>query len=111
LTFVERNGGPAYYSEEYPGTTTQEAIRAAIDRTKFVDNLLPCFENKMAIENLQLALYWLEKRVYLKRQQKLACVNQAHQEGGRVPFWSLDIEQLSTCPTCRHIHCDEHKTI
>ena len=44
LTFLKRNGGPVQRDEEYPGTLSQEVIRALIARTKYLDALMPCRE-------------------------------------------------------------------
>ena len=108
LTFVKRSGGPVQHETEYPGTTTQEVIRALIDRTKYVDYLLPCQENKTALLLLRGALYWLERRAFLRKQQQLARVNQAHAEG-IVPFSSYEIEDLPICIGCGHVYCFEHQ--
>ena len=107
LTFVKRSGGPAQYEKDYPGTTTQEAIRALIERTKFVDQLLPCIENQAALICLRSALYWLERRAYLRRIQKLNRVNEPH-KADTVPFSTSSIEDYPICWTCGHIFCGDH---
>ena len=109
LTFGKRSGSPVQHETEYPGTTTQEVIRAAIDRTKYVDALLPCQENYRAILLLREALYWLERRAYLRKRQQLAQVNQSHADSGSMPFTAHEIEAVPICIICGHISCFDHQ--
>lgn len=96
LTFVKREG------EGYPGnvghhsgTTTQEVLRALIDRTKYVDKQEPCGENSEVLYNLRYAIYFLEER--------------AADRHGRILNLSEDdiyrIEEMPTCEKCGHIGC------
>lgn len=105
LTFIKRNGGPVIRDEEYPGTTTQEVIRACIDRTKYMDALLPCRENELALSGLRQALYWYEVRAYRRHVQKINRLNVMDDESLAlpVPFSANAIEDLPTCPYCGHI--------
>lgn len=104
LTFAKRSGGPVVYDEEHPGTTTQEVIRVAIDRIKYVDTLLPCDENSAALFYLRMALWSLEARAYRRKCQHLARVDAPHRESP-VPFFPTGIEDLPICPSCGHICC------
>jgi hypothetical protein len=111
LTFIKRNGGPVIRDEEYPGTTTQEAIRACIDRTKYVDALLPCRENELALAGLRQALYWYEARAYRRHVQHINRLNVMDDESLALPlpFVAHEIELLPTCPHCGHIVGDWDK--
>lgn len=95
LVFVKREG------EGYPGnvghhagTTTQEVLRALIDRMKYVDNQIHHARNDQAIYNMRAAIYELEYR--------------AAERHGRV--WNragvVGIEDDPTCPKCHHIGCE-----
>lgn len=44
------------------GTTNEEVLRVLIDRIKFLNEKLSSEENFAVIDNLQRALFWLEKR-------------------------------------------------
>ena len=110
LTFIKRNGGPVQRDEEYPGTFSQEVIRALIDRTKYLDALLPCRENVMALAGLRQALYWYEVRAYRRHAQGLNRVNALDDETVElpVPFEMHHIEELPTCASCGHILTADH---
>lgn len=96
LQFVKREG------EGYPGnvghhsgTTTQEVLRALIDRTLYVDAQIPCGENLEVLDHLRHAIYFLEDR--------------AAERHGRDPIpeeWIDHIETLPTCEKCNHVGCD-----
>lgn len=44
------------------GTTNEEVLRMLIDRMNYLDRKFPCRENIEAINKLDEALMWLEKR-------------------------------------------------
>ena len=98
LTFVKREGEkyPGNVSN-YPGTTTQEVLRALIDRIKYVDKQLLCRENKVVLDSLRQSINFLESR--------------AHRLRGKVLLLTVDeyakIEDIPTCDTCGHILCKE----
>ena len=106
LIFVKRMG------EKYPGNdcaregvTTQEVLRALIDRLQYVDNQHPWDENKFVIKLLRNAIFGLEIRAARARGDE-AGFRKALKESG---FYSPDqIEKIPTCPKCGHIGC-EHK--
>jgi hypothetical protein len=90
LRFVKREG------PNYPGnvgvqcgTTLQEVLRACIDRVKYLDNQIPCMENKRVIIHLGLAIDMLEQRA-------------AHRHNRRAPEDSVG---GTTCPLCLHVGC------
>jgi hypothetical protein len=97
LTFVKREG-PGFPGNvgAHPGTTTQEVLRALIDRGKYVNNQIPCAETEAATELMKSALLLLELR--------------AARRHGRVAkaFDTLDEAATTreTCPRCGHVGCD-----
>jgi len=92
LQFVKREG------EMYPGnvgtcpgTTTQEVLRALIDRTLYVNGQDPCVTNYVVLEHLRRALWELEDRAAKRR-------------GARVPeYLAAVIENEPTCSLCGHV--------
>lgn len=48
LKFVKRSGGAVHYDKEWPGMQTQEVLRALIDRTQYLYDVLPCKETAEA---------------------------------------------------------------
>jgi hypothetical protein len=95
LRFVKRQG-PNYPGNKgaHPGTTIQEVCRALIDRLDYVNNQIPCMDNRKSRAALQSAIYWLEKRA-------------AERHGRTLKAEAFDIEHVPTCPKCGHIECNE----
>lgn len=72
LTFIRRSSGIVDYGDrEHPGTNTQEVIRALIDRSLYLDWVLPCDETKDAVWHLRQALYCYEVRAWKRKQEKV----------------------------------------
>lgn len=96
LTFVKREG------EGYPGnvghhlgTTTQEVLRALIDRTKYVDNQIHDSRNDKVLYHLRSSIFELESRA-------------AERHGRELPNFKLErIELQPVCAKCGHIGCNE----
>lgn len=65
LEFVNREPG-----EEREGPTTQEVIRALIDRTYYCDHCLPCALNEQAVFHLRMALSLHEARHLIRATEK-----------------------------------------
>ena len=42
LKFIKRSGGAVEHPNEHPGVNTQEVLRALIERTEYLDQILPC---------------------------------------------------------------------
>lgn len=97
LRFVKR-AGPGFPGNKgaHPGTIIQEVCRAMIDRLDYVDNQIPCPDNRKARLNLSLVIYWLEKRA-------------AERHGRTLQSPITDIEYVPTCPKCGHIECGGHQ--
>lgn len=93
LYFVKRVG------DKY-GTTTQEVIRALIDRTQYVDKQKSHSRNLVVIRSLRQALRELEMRAAEERG-----------EGDAVPtIFKLKAPELApTCDTCGHVCCSKHR--
>lgn len=64
LTFVNREGNA------HPGTTTQEVLRALIDRTFHCDNCLPSPYNEKIVYHLRQALLQHELRALERKMDK-----------------------------------------
>lgn len=106
LTFVKRVGTNYPFNEPpvYEGTTSQEVIRALIDRSKYVDVQKPHAANKRVIALLREALYELENCAAEIRGDGVAL-----QEAVSDPNTGF-IELLVTCNKCGHIGCTVHAT-
>lgn len=46
----------------HDGTTNEELIDVLLDRLSYLDELMPCMENKQAIKSLTTAQDWLKRR-------------------------------------------------
>ena len=62
ITFVNREPG-----REHDGTTTQEVIRALIDRTQYCDHCLPWDGNRQIVAHLRMALTLHECRGIIRK--------------------------------------------
>lgn len=98
LTFVKREGeGFPGNVGSHPGTTTQEVLRALIDRADYVNGQIPCAETEAAAALMRSALLLLELR--------------AARRHARTPgaFATLDeaIDGTHACPRCGHVGCDD----
>lgn len=107
LRFVKRIGAkyPGNEPPGYGGTTSQEVIRALIDRTKYVDaqidrttevSQLGHVANAKVIGHLRQALIWLEMRAALERGDNMA----SHLIDGL-----QEPELAETCDHCGHVLC------
>lgn len=103
LTFVKRSDGAVQYDKEWPGVQTQEVLRALIDRTKYLDSILPCAETKDAIQHLRMTLFMYEVRAWWRKQEKVNRKDPQHDDEARprpwrkepfedVPFTEYEIE-------------------
>lgn len=98
LTFVKRDY-PAWKfpgnDGSYPGTTTQEVMRALIDRAKYVNSQIPHPANQVVIDNLRNSIRELERRAAENHKRELRW-NEIRE----------DIENEPTCNQCGHIQCN-----
>lgn len=79
------------------GTNCQEVMRVLIDRIKYLDQQIPCGENKGIIRNLQTCIALLELRAAKRHQVHLD--RRVDPEG---------VEQQVTRLVCGHIFCGGH---
>lgn len=95
LTFVKREGeGYPGNVGHFSGTTTQEVLRALIDRTIYVNNQIPDPHNDFVLHYLRSSIFELESR--------------AAERHGRALFHETlikEIETMSVCEKCGHIGC------
>lgn len=94
LSFVKREG--AHYPGNvghHSGTTTQEVIRALLERARYVNSQIPCLETEAVIACLQQALLLCEIRAKRVKGGHLQCDSLAA------------MEHASTCHHCGHIEC------
>ena len=94
LTFVKREG-PGYPGNvgHHAGTTTQEVLRALINRSLYVNNQIFDWRNDMVTKKLRECILQLELRAA-----------ERHERGLYVPKLA-GIESMPTCPKCNHIGC------
>jgi len=71
LAFIKRSGGTVKYEHEHPGTNVQSVLRALIDRTKYLDSLVPCVENGDVLYHLRMALLCYEGRAWRRKHDKV----------------------------------------
>lgn len=92
LQFVKRKG-PNYPGnrDSRPGTTSQEVLRAVIDRALYVNRQRPCWQTRLSIPLLKLAV-WLYERRAAKRHGRGAPGYQEATFG-------------ETCQACGHVGC------
>lgn len=92
LRFVKREGeGYPGNKGHHPGTIIQDVCRALINRLDYVNEQIPCKDNRKAKAALQDAIYYLEHRAALRH--------------GRTFKWLPKIETWKTCKGCGHIGC------
>ena len=76
LRFIKRSGGSVQYGttehpEDHPGTNVQSMIRVLIDRTKYLDALVPCVENGDVLHHLRMVLLSYEGRAWRRKNDKV----------------------------------------
>jgi len=87
LKFVKRSGGAITHPNEHPGVQTQEVLRALIDRTKYLNDILPCVETKDALHYLQMALYMYEVRAWRRKLEQVNTKDPSHNDSERPRSW------------------------
>jgi hypothetical protein len=99
LVFVKRIGDryPGNTAPGHSGTTTQEVIRALIDRTIYVDRQVSSWRNGQAIDCLREAFRQLELRAAESRGEPADAVRRI--------LSADEPESEPTCDWCGHIEC------
>lgn len=97
LRFVKRKG------ERYPGNTgsysgptSQEVLRAVLDRLAYVDQQAPHPANILTSHYLQCAIWCLEERHANIHGRTL------------VEYSPTAVARMQTCFFCGHVLCEEH---
>lgn len=96
LTFIKRSGGAIQYPKEWPGVQVQEVLRVLIDRSQYLDDIIPCVETEDAIWHLQMALFSFEARAYRRKIEGLNRQQPEHDDSVRPKSWRK--EPLSDVP-------------
>lgn len=102
LRFVKRIGDkyPGNQEPAYEGVTTQEVLRALIDRSQYVDAQRPNVANKLVLSNLRSALRWLEVRAAEERGDDIAAEK-------IIDMQEPELEPV--CAGCGHLLCGRHE--
>lgn len=97
LQFVKRIGQryPGNVGVPTPGTTSQEVLRALLDRARYVNRQIPCVETEAAIGLLQTAITLFEIRAKRVKGKHLNAETLHEVECGEI------------CPVCSHVFCRE----
>lgn len=97
LIFVQRVG-PHYPGNvaAHPGSTSQEVLRALIDRADYVNRQIPCLETELGRNAMATALALFEIRAARVKGRALAADAMA------------SVLATPTCPSCGHVLCAEH---
>ncbi len=98
LTFVMRNEPQEKYpgnDDAFPGVTSQEVLRALIDRLNYVQNQIPCDETGEAVMWLERVLWLFERRAKRRRGEELTVAPK-------------EVVGAESCPTCGHVFCTKH---
>ena len=100
VTFIKRSGKKIKHDEEHEGTNSQECLRMLIDRTKYLNEQLPCEESGDIIYYLRQALFIYEARAYRRKMQGENRQDSEHDKDGErykdIPFTEWEIETLPT---------------
>lgn len=97
LVFVKREGaGYPGNVGRYPGTTSQEVLRALIARAQYVNWQIPAWQTRVGIALMRAVIWLFEHRA-------------ARRHGRRFGLSMIRrIEQRPTCMRCGHIGCEGH---
>jgi hypothetical protein len=96
LTFLRRSSAAIDYGlGQHPGTNSQEAMRALINRAEYLNRVLPSVETLDAAWYMRMALFCFEARAWRRKQQgqnKGSEVNDYVERYKDVPFNEQGIE-------------------
>lgn len=101
LRFVKRIGDkyPGNEGPAYPGATSQEVLRALIERTQYVNGQREHPTNYRVIAHLRSALVELEIRAHRERGDITTALRVAE---------LTEPELVPTCQRCGHLFCGDH---
>ena len=60
------------------GLRPETVIRQTYNRIRYLDTVLPCFENKRIMRHLEMALIWEERRNKRRKDQRVQHTMEAH---------------------------------
>ncbi|MDD5705977.1 MAG: hypothetical protein PHR35_08635 [Kiritimatiellae bacterium] len=81
LQFIEKRhnlAAPPAFHTVVDGTTNEEVLAVLIDRMVYLQAKCPCRENVHAIEHMQMALGWLERRTTVRKTQGVEGTDKPH---------------------------------
>lgn len=87
LHFLKRSGRIIKHDSENAGLLSQTVLRVLIDRTKYLNELLPCDETSNALYHLRMALFMYEARAYRRKQEKVNRQDLEHDDTARAKPW------------------------
>lgn len=90
ITFIKRSGGAIQYEEQWPGVQVQEVLRVLIDRTEYLNEIIPCNESKDALWHLRMALFMYEVRAHRRKNESLNRQKPEHDDSVRPKPWNDD---------------------
>jgi len=88
IQFIKRSGDAVQYDHEHPGLQVQEVLRMLIDRTKYLNAILPCVETDEALQHLRMALFMYEVRAYRRKQEEVNRKQPSHDDTVRPKSWT-----------------------
>lgn len=92
LIFVKRVGDKyPWNNNAHPGTTSQEVLRALINRACYVNMQTPCWQTKLSIRLMHYVVWLYEHRA-------------AKRHGRRSPSM-IDVLYGIQCRKCGHVGC------
>lgn len=92
LKFVKREGLNYPGNEgHYPGTTSQEVLRALINRAGYVQGQIPCWQTNVSIYPMSLVVWLYEHRAAKRHKRR--------------PPSLYDAIYGETCSMCGHVGC------
>ena len=100
-SYIQFNKSQRIHENGRHGVTCQEVLRVLIDRVKYLQEQLPCEENKYIIANLRSAIYYFELRADRRKQQKVNRTTKEHESyswGGGKERRYFDIENIELAP-------------
>jgi len=104
ITFMKREGkGFPGNVGHHPGTNCQEILRVLINRILYLNNQIPCDDNKRLIYNLRYCLLEFERR---------AIIRHGADDLYPMQLWDVDdvpVENMLTCRVCGHTRCKGHE--
>lgn len=90
MTFIRRSGGAIQYPSEWAGLQVQEVLRVLIDRSVYLNEIIPCAETENSIYHLRMALFEYEARAYRRKVEGKNRKQPEHDDGARPRPWRDD---------------------